>query len=435
MRNHSSEIVTEKGNPGQNRIFYGWWIVVVATFISVITSGIGFYSHGVILDPIQNRFGWSKGVISTAISLNFVIIGIMGLFISRPIEKYGPRQVMVMGSIIAGIAFALLGTVKELWHLYALYILMAMGWSGTSLLPINTVITNWFIRRRGFAMSITMMGMSLGGIILVPLSTYLIACLGLRTALFILGMLVLVFIIPLTLLVIKQQPSDVGQFPDGTPLQSTLEQDAVTAHFMASQQRAWTRRQAMGTLPFWSIVVAFLFALTGQMAYLTHQISFLSLTLGRAGAATAVSITAAASIMGRLVVGLVADRCDKRYVTIVLWAIQILAMLSMAYSDHVIVLYLGTFVFGLVMGSILLMQPLLTGECFGMVSFATVYGLMGVFVFSGAAMGPTIAGILYDSMGSYRVALTFFAALTFLAIFAVLFARPPGRNKKTPAHG
>lgn len=434
MRNHSSEIVTEKGEPGQSRIFYGWWIVLVATWISVITSGIGFYCHGVILDPIQNRFGWSKGIISTAISLNFVIIGIMGFFISRPIDKYGPRQVMVIGSIIAGIAFVLLGHIKEIWHLYAVYILMAMGWSGISLLPINTVITNWFIRRRGFAMSITMMGMSLGGIILVPLSTYLISCLGLRTALFILGVLVLVGIIPLTLLVIKQQPSDIGQLPDGMPSQSTSEQETVRAHFMASQQRVWTRRQAMGTLPFWSIVVAFLFALTGQMAYLTHQISFLSLTLGRAGAATAVSITAAASIMGRLVVGLVADRHDKRYVTIVLWAIQIIAMLSLAYSDHVIVLYLGTFVFGLVMGSIMLMQPLLTSECFGMVSFATVSGLMGVFVFSGAAMGPTIAGIIYDSTGSYRMALSLFAALTFLATLAVLFAKPPGRQKKTPAH-
>ena len=137
------------------------------------------------------------------------------------------------------------------------------------------------------------------------------------------------------------------------------------------------------------------------------------------------SITAGASIIGRLSLSSVIDRFDKRTVTMFLFLLQSIAVLALAYIDHIIVLYLGTFIFGLTMGNILMMMSLIIGECFGLVSFATVYGTATMFISSGSAMGPAIAGFIFDLTESYQTAFTIFAAMSFLASITIHFARIP----------
>lgn len=412
--------------PSSKKVFYGWWIVLAGTTIFIVSSGIGFYCHGVFLDPLRMEHGWSKSAISSAVSLYFFTTGVMGIIIGRQIDRLGPRPILILGSITVGLSLWLLGHVTELWHLYVVYFIMAVGWSGTSLIPVNTLITNWFIRKRGLAMSLTMTGLSIGGIIIVPLATFLISRWGLMVALPVLGALFWVVIIPLAIFVIKQRPSDIGQFPDGEPIVDSPDTNSSSTLNYASQMQKWTRIQAMRTLAFWSIVIAFFLAMAGQVAYLVHQISFLSETLGVAGAATAVSITAGASIVGRFLLGSVIDRWDKRYVTMGLCLLQALAILGLAHSNHISVLYLGTLAFGLTMGSIIMVQSLIIGECFGLVSFGTISGLVGLFVSSGAAIGPTISGVIYDATHSYQKAFIIFAAANLMAMLAIFFAKPPG---------
>ena len=407
--------------------FYGWWIVLSGTLIFMVSNGIGFYSHGVLLDPIREQYGWTKGTVSLAVTLYFLTAGVMGLVIGRAVDKYGAKPMLVIGSIVMGLALLLLDRISLRWQFYAVYILMAVGWCGISLMPVNTLIANWFIRKRGQAMSITMTGLSVGGILLVPFSTFLIARWGLSVALPVLGLLLWIIIIPLAALVIKQRPADIGQFPDGIPFDTEPENGSSVKLSYASQMREWTRLEAMSTMAFWAIVIAFFLAMTGQVAYLVHQISFLGRTLGRAGAATAVSVTASASIVGRLLLGSFIDRLDKRGVIIVLFFIQATAVLALAFSEHIVVLYLCTFAFGLTMGSILMMQSLIIGECFGMVSFAMVSGVVGFFVSAGAAFGPSMAGFIYDFSQSYRISFTIFAVMSLLAAGVIYFAKTPSK--------
>jgi MFS family permease len=109
----------------------------------------------------------------------------------------------------------------------------------------------------------------------------------------------------------------------------------------------------------------------------------------------------------------------------VCFLVQSVAVVALALYHHIVILYLGTFAFGLTMGNIIMMQSLIIGECFGFVSFATVSGLAGVFTMSGASMGPTIAGIIYDATQSYRSAFTLFAAASLVAVIIIYFAKPP----------
>ena len=419
-----AESRSDTEHPSQPKAFYGWWIVFAGTLILSVSSGIGFYGHGVFLDPLHTLHGWSKATISSAITLYFLTSGTMGMIIGRQVDRYGPKGVLIIGSVVIGAGFVLLSRIHTVWQLYAVYFMMAIGFSCTSLVPVNTLITNWFIRKRGFAMSLTNTGLSAGGIVLVPLASYMISRWGLEVALPVLGAIYCVVVIPSAIFFIRQRPSDLDQFPDGETPQASAAGGSGSPLDYAAQMQVWTKSQAIHTVAFWSIVIAFLLALAGQIAFLVHQVSFLSPYLGVSGAATAVSVTAAASIVGRLILGTFVDRCDKRYVIMVCFLVQGLAMLTLAHYNHVIILYLGTFAFGLTMGSIIMMQSLIIGECFGLLSFATVSGLAGLFTMTGAAFGPTIAGLIYDAAHSYRMAFTIFAAMSSVAILVIFFARP-----------
>lgn len=411
-------------HPLKPNAFYGWWIVLTGTAILFVSSGIGFYGHGVILDPLRTLHGWSKATVSSAVTLYFLTSGIMGMIIGRQIDRYGPKGVLILGSVVIGTGFVFLSFISAVWQLYVLYFVMALGFSCTSLVPVNTLITKWFIRKRGFAMSLTNTGLSVGGIFLVPLASYMISRWGLEVALPVLGAIYCVVVI-FTTSFIKQRPSDINQFPDGEPPEAPSSDSHSAGLSYSAQMRAWTRFEAIRTGTFWSIVIAFLLALAGQIAFLVHQVSFLSRYLGISGAATAVSITAGASIIGRLWLGTFVDRCDNRHVIMVCFLIQSIAVMALAHYHHVVILYLGTFAFGITMGNIIMMQSLIIGECFGLVSFATVSGLAGVFTMSGAAFGPTIAGVFYDATQSYRTAFTLFAGISLVATLIIYFAKPP----------
>ena len=403
--------------------FYGWWIVAAGAIILFVSSGIGFYGHGVILDPLRSVHGWSKGTVSSAITLFFFSNGIVGLIIGRWMDRHGPKWFLVCGSVVFGLSISALNGCNSIPQLFIAYLIMSVGFCCTSLVPVNTLITNWFIRKRGLAMSIANTGLSVGGVILVPLTSYLIIQKGLGITLPVLGCLYSMVIIPMAVFFIKQRPSDLGQYPDGDHPDRAIEKQNRT-RAAADQMRVWTRTQAMKTMAFWAIAVAFMLALGGQIAYLIHQVSFIGQYLGPQKAAMAVSITAAASITGRLVLGTFVDRCEKRYVAMGCFFIQGLAVLVLAFYHHVVLLYLCTFVFGLTMGSIIMLQSLIIGECFGILSFATVSGTIGFFAMPGAAFGPMIAGVIFDASQSYQAAFLFFAGTSFVAMMAIIFARP-----------
>ena len=397
---------------------------MAGSIILFVSSGIGFYGHGVILDPLRHAHGWSKGMVSSAITLYFFLNGIVGFIMGRWMDRYGPKWFLVCGSAVFGIGLGSLNWIDSIPQLFLIYVVMAVGFCSTSLVPINMLITRWFIKKRGLAMSIANTGLSVGGVILVPLASYLIIHLGLEKALPILGGIYMLVMIPMAILFIKQQPSDVGQYPDGEgrPQGDGGNQKNTVD---ANQMRIWTRRQAIKTVAFWSIALAFMLALGGQIAYLVHQVSFLGQYLGTQGAANAVAITAVASIVGRLFLGTFVDRCDKRHVTMVCILIQGLAVLTLAFYSHVALLYICTFAFGLTMGSLIMMQSLIIGECFGIPSFATVSGAIGLCCMPGAAFGPMIAGAIFDATQSYQGAFVLFAIASFVAMGVVLFAKPP----------
>jgi MFS family permease len=193
------------------------------------------------------------------------------------------------------------------------------------------------------------------------------------------------------------------------------------------QHRRWSRRDASRTVAFWAILVSFGLVLMAQTGFVIHQISFLTERFDSAGAAAAaLSVTAFGSIIARLVVGHFADAWDKRLLAMWLLVVQASAVTVVVLVDQRIVTYAMVLVVGFTIGNIYMMQSLLVGDTFGLVSFGTVFGLIGVVTQTASGLGPFAVGVIEDLTGGYRSPFLATAAITYAAAAIVLLAKPPG---------
>ncbi len=196
-------------------VFYGWAIAVAIGALMMVVVGIGYYGLAVFLNPLQEEHGWSNGAVSGAAALYFIASGIASALFGPLIDRHGPMWLMTAGFILVGLSAVLVGFVEELWHLYAVYLLLAIGFGMSSNVATNAIMTRWFMVRRARAMSVSATGISLGGVFLTPLGAKLVDIGGLELAAPVLGGLVLIVTLPVLWGVIAYDPRQMGLHPDG----------------------------------------------------------------------------------------------------------------------------------------------------------------------------------------------------------------------------
>ena len=410
-----------------SRVYYGWYVAMGTSLVMMGGMGIGFYGLAVFLRPLQEAHGWSNAEVSGATGAYFIISGLSAALVGPHVDRRGPIVFMAVGLTVTGIATMLVGFVDQLWQLYVVYAVLAVGFGSAGAVSINSIMARWFVRRRARAMSISSTGISVAGVILPPLGAVLIATGGLQLTTPILGVVVLVFALPIVVLVMVWDPAQMGLKPDGhdgPPAEdSKSEQRASLSD--AVQLRTWTMHEAVRTVSFWALVVAFVLVLMSQTGFVIHQIAFLEERMGsRAAASLALSTAAFGSIVARLVVGTFADRLDKRRLTMALFVLQGTAVLLLTYIENNVTTYFFTLTFGFTFGNVYMMQSLLVGEIFGMVSFGAIFGLISFAGQTSSGLGPILVGVLEESTGSYTTAFTLTAILTYVAAIVVGLARP-----------
>lgn len=404
-------------------IYYGWYITFACAALMFVGVGVGYYGLAVFLGPLQDEHGWSNTAVSGATGLYFSISGIVGAIIGPRIDRSGPIKFMTFGLILNGLAAASIGLVNELWQLYLVYSLLAVAFGMSAGVAVNAIMTRWYVRRRARAMSISATGVSMGGVVLSPLIARLVDVGGTSLAAPLMGILIIVVAIPTILLVVVWDPRQMGLLPDGNvppPPASTTSQlsDQV-------QLRPWKRSEVIRTVSFWALLFAFLTVLMAQTGFILHQISFLEERMGsRSEAAFALSTTAFGSIVARLIVGMFADAVDKRLLTFFLFVLQATAVLLVLHIENIPATWVLTLIFGFTIGNIYMMQSLLVGEIFGIVSFGSVFGLITLAAQVGSGGGPFFVGFLEEQTGGYVVPFTISAMMTYAAAVMILFAKP-----------
>ena len=407
-------------------VYYGWVVALGCGALSFATVGIGFYGMAVFLDGLTGSGGLTKTEVAGPTSLYFMTSGVAGIFVGRFVDRRGARGSIVAGTLVMAACLVAIGRVTEARSLWLLYPIMALGFAACTSIPTNAIVTRWFVGLRARAMSFSHSGVSIGGIVLVPWATGLIASEGLPATGVALAVVLLLVALPVTLFVLRFDPADHGLEPDGPGGAARAASGANPRLDPAVQSRVWTSREALATRSFWLLALAFGLILFCQQSVLVHEISLLRERTGdpRAGA-FAVSITAAASVTARLVVGAFADRVSMRRLASFLMVIQGAALLGYSAAPALPALYAAAVVFGLTIGNVYMLQSLLVGELFGFASFGSVLGLLNLITQLAGGLGPVTLGVLHGELGGYGPALRLLAVLAFAAAIVVLQVAAP----------
>ncbi|MGH1491397.1 MAG: MFS transporter [Acidimicrobiales bacterium] len=405
------------------RIHYGWWITIGVAALMFATVGVGYYGLAVFLRPLQEENGWSTTAVSGATGMYFTVSGLTGFFLGPYVDRLGPRRFMLGGVLLIGLSAVTLGFVSTLPQLYGVYFMQAVAFGMAGSVSVNSILARWFITRRAEAISISATGVSMGGMILTPVGSWMVGIGGVSLAAPVLGALVLAVGLPIVAWVLVWSPAELGSEADFGRPKPTADDDALGD---AVQLRVWSRGAAARTIPFWAILVAFLFVLMAQTGFLLHQIAFLEDRFGsREAAALALSTTAFGSIVARLIVGRFADRVDKVVLTAVLFVVQGLSVLGVLAFTNTAATYGFVLVVGFTIGNVYMMQTLLVAEKFGLVSLGTVMGVTGLAAQVGSGAGPFLVGWLEDRSGGYAMPFTLSAAATLVSAAVILLAKIP----------
>ncbi len=409
------------------RVFYGWRIVGVAFLTHCITTGIVFYSFGVFLNSLTQQFGWSRAEVSFGFSLVALCGAFYSPFVGRAVDRFGPRPTQLLGATAMATGFLLLRGIHTLAQFYLLLgAVVALGSTALGPLPSNTAVANWFVRLRGRALGVSTAGISMGGVVFVPLTQFFIDHYGWRNAFALLGVFVVAVAVPPVALFMRRSPESMGLRPDGARPPAR----AIGAEVFEEIERSWTPHEAMAHRNFWLIAAAFALTVMGLSATLLHMIIFLrDRGIEPAHAAWVLGATAGVGVVGKLGFGALLDRFAQRRVIIWCFALQAVGMLLLIATSGPVSLATFVLVYGFAMGGNATLQATILGECFGRLHYGAIAGRMNPFIVFVQALSIPAAGAIRDGLGSYvpAFAAIFVANLVAIACIARLDWRVAGK--------
>ncbi len=415
----------------RSRVFYGNYIVAASVAIILYTGGIVHFGFTAVFEPIANEFGWSYAKVSLASSLRGFEMGLLAPLVGILVDRFGPRRLIFVGSIFIAGGFVLLSQITTIGGFYGSFILIAIGMSTCSGTVFLTAVTNWFHKKAVMAIGIVSSGFGLAGL-MVPVVTLLVDSYGWRTSMVIFGLGMLCIVLPLSF-VVRHKPEQYGYLPDGADAVPVNVGESGTKISRATKSEiSVSAREALKGRVFWQIAVASACHSFIIGSVVTHMMPYLSsVGIARSISSVIAFMLPLVSISGRLGSGWLIQRIGSRFVFTSSFLLMILGCLSFAYVSDERWWLLIPFIAALSLGwglSVTTRTALLR-EHFGRAKFGTIIGATFGIMMIGNVSGSPIAGWVYDSLGSYKVAWLSYALVALLGAILV-FAVPPARKNR-----
>ncbi len=377
-----------------------------------ISAGLGFYNASVILEAAKDELDASVGAVSGATTLFFAVSGIAGFAASPFIDRIDVRWFYLIGGLVGSAALSSLRWVDSIVELYIFFAFFGIGFSFAGLVPGTTVVARWFHVRRSVALSIATTGLSIGGIAVTPFAARIIDDRALSGAGPWMGLAWLA-VIPLAFILIRSRPSDVGLQPDGAPVPPS----GVEPSSLAGA----TFVEAKASRFFRLLSVTYALVFLAQVGGLAHVFNLTTERVDKAAATAALSTLAFASVAGRLIGGVVVTRVSIKAMTSLLILVQAGALVLIAFASTQLSIVVSAAIFGLSVGNLLMLQPLLLAETFGVKEYSRIYSYNQLFGTIGVASGPFVIGYLHD-LGDYRTAMLVAAGANLAAVVTFTMA-------------
>ena len=391
------------------RFFYGW-VIVATTFVAqFLTMGTVFYTFGVLLKPLVEALQADRFLVSIALSIQMVVVAFLGPWIGKLIAERSIRALMLGGVALMSLGFLAMSQAQQVWHLWLAFgVVIASGMAMAGPLPNNTLLANWFVRRRGTALGISQFGVTISGTAMVPLSAWLVLTYGWRTTVATFAIVPAVLLVPLIWFTVVKRPEDMGLLPDG----DTVAGDPVGG---AAPAEVWTMRRALRDRRLWllTLVVGPSFAAIGAVVQAMHS----HMTDLGISAMEASSVIAVMTLMGAIAkpaFGVLADHFNKRAVMALSLVFQIAGLALILGADTLGILTVAGLLFGFGYGAVMPLWGVLLGALFGRDAFARIMGMMGPLTLPFTLVAFPFATFVFERTGSYLPAFA-----TFLAFFAV----------------
>ena len=408
------------------RLFYGWFIVLAAFGIMAVFGGTA-YSFGVFFQPLLNDFGWTRAMTSGAFSLYMALHGFLYIVTGRLTDRFGPRLVMTICGLFMGLGYLLMSQVEAIWQLYLFYgVIIGIGMSG-GFVPLVSTVARWFTKRRGMITGIVTSSVGLGIMIMPPLAGWLISTYGWRFSYIVIGIIVLVVTITAAQF-LRRDPGEMGLVSYGA--------DKTNADNLNSAEGGLSFGEAIHTRQFWVLCIVLLgfgFCLQTIMVHVVPHA--MGLGISAPSAASILAAIGATTIIGKPVMGAAGDRIGNKPAIMISLVLMSAALLWLLPSREVWMFYLFAAFFGFAYGGVSAMMSPVVADLFGLRSHGTIFGVVTFSTTMGGAIGPVLAGYIFDVTGSYQLAFRICTAVSVVAIIISIFLKPVSDRGSTTQLG
>jgi MFS family permease len=400
-------------------VFFGWWVALSFAVMAFLSSGIRF-AVGPFLKPMVADLGVDRGSFSLVIAVSLLLYGIFQPFVGAVVDRFGARRVVIAGALVLGASLALTGVATRLWHLYVVYALTgSIGLAATGQVVGTAVVSRWFTRRRGTALSMLGSASMAGITLLVPVAMWCVLNIGWRATYVAFGAGVVLLLVPLAIWFVRDSPESVGLTPDGA---------APAPQGSAAAVERTDITVALQTLPFW-LIAGGLFCCGFSMSLLSaHGVPMLTdHGYHPMLASWALGLLGGSSMAFAVVLGALSDRFGRRPVLAWLYGTRALVFLALLLvHDRPSVLLVVAVIGGASLSGSIAAASALSAELFGRLSVGSVFGTMFLVHQTGAALGSWLGGALFEATGGYGASFGLASALLVgAALLSVAISEQP----------
>ncbi len=363
---------------------YGWVIVGAGALMGCVAIG-AMFSLAVFLQPMSDATGWSRTGISSAMTLDFLTMGVAAFGWGILTDRFGPRIVVLAGAILLGLGLALASRATSLLEFQIIYGVVVGIAAGAVFAPMIATVTGWFEERRSLAVSLVSAGMGVAPMTISPFASWLIESYDWRTALLVIAVMAWLLLIPAALLVRRPPPAS-----------------SAAAGMLAEGGEGMTVAQALRSPQFIVLAVTFFFCCAAHSGPIFHTVSY-ALTCGLSAmtAVTIYSVEGLAGLGGRILFGLLGDKFGARRIVVLGLMVRALGAGSYYFTREIGEFYAVAILFGMAYGGVMPLYAVIAREYFPMRIMGTVFGAAAMISSLGMALGPAVGGWIFDTFNGY----------------------------------
>jgi len=417
------------------RFYYGWYVVGAAAAINFANAAVAIAILSIFIIPISNELGWTRTEIAGAASLGAILGAAFAPISGWVLDRVGSRLILVVGCIIIGATCLYLSVVQTLVGFYIAFTLARASELGITSVSTSTAIGKWFLLYRGRATGLIFFAESAGIIVLAPIIQMIIGAEGWRMAWVVLaGWMFAIGVIP-SALFMRRQPEDMGLNVDGKVRNVTSEtgqpasnndQDCKRDREEYKEEVSWSFAQALRTPTFWLLLISLFVVSIGTSGVGVHLVPHLiQQGLSSQSAVGAISVMFAAGALASVALGFASERISPRILMVLTYLLVAVSVGILLEADTIPETYLFAITSGTATTAFFIIPFLLCSSYYGRASLGSIYGASKAVQVGGLALGPVVAGLMYDTTGSYQDAFLWFGLLAFASSMLILIARRP----------